>query len=247
MFFDKHTQWAGASINTDGDDMPDCSYSLWALTPRAVQSGLGWIMSQYPDHGWSRAITINDGRLSRNAGVSATTGGGWRNTLPKPPVNKWFHIVATWDHGVQTCVYLNGKKGQCTKAGNGKHSRVKETLIIGGRGPNDGHHNPSVAVARAQVYSGILTQKEVTALSKQGSAYKAPSPPPPTKIVIKLDLRGSDYTGTGDKWNARVGPSATLCEYRSSVYVSSGQIEAIQTFRSSCNAFPSSTKYLTLR
>ena len=92
--------------------MPDCSYSLWAQLPSPIRSGLGWAMSQYPDHGWSRSITLNDHRLSRTRGVSATIGGGWRNTLPKPPVGKWFHVVATWSQGSQTCVYLNGKKGQ---------------------------------------------------------------------------------------------------------------------------------------
>ena len=144
--------------------MPKCSYAIWAKIPKPVTSGLGWIMSQYPDHGWSRSITINDGRLSRTRGVSATVGGGWANTLPKPPVNQWFHVVATWNQNVQTCVYLNGKKGQCTKATNGRHPSAKETLIIGGRGPNDGGHNPSVMVRNAEVYSKILSQNEVSGL-----------------------------------------------------------------------------------
>jgi hypothetical protein len=166
FFFNSHAQWAGVALNTDGHDMPKCSYSLWAFLPKKIPSGLGWAMSQYPDHGWSRSITLNDHRLSKTAGVSATIGGGWANTLPKPPVGKWFHVVASWDQGKQTCVYLNGKKGQCAKAGNGRHGQTTETLIIGGRGPNDRGHNPSIKVAGVMVFDKVVTHTEVTGLYK---------------------------------------------------------------------------------
>ena len=214
LFFDSHSQWAGVDLNTDGHDMPQVSYSVWARIPKPISGNLGWVMSQYPDHGWSRSITINDHRLSRTAGVSATVGGGWRNTLPKPPVGKWFHVVASWNQGRQTCVYLNGKKGQCTKAGNGKHASRKETLIIGGRGPNDRGHNPSVIINTVQVYKSILSQSDVTALFKATVPAPPPPPPPPggTPPDLKLDLRAGDYTG-GSTWKARVGPHARLCAY----------------------------------
>ena len=88
LFFDSRSQWASVPLNTDGHDMPQVSYSLWAKIPKAIPgNNLGWVMSQFPDHGWSRSITLNDGRLSRTAGVSVTYGGGWRNTLPKPLAN----------------------------------------------------------------------------------------------------------------------------------------------------------------
>jgi hypothetical protein len=138
-------------------------------------------MSQYPDQGWSRSITLNDGRLSRTTGVSVTYGGGWRNTLPKPPMKKWFHVVATWDHDKRSCVYLNAKLGQCTAARNGKHPSRKEQLIIGGRGPNDGRHNPSVKVHSARVYNQVLSKNEVVNLytGYTPSGAKPPPPPPP--------------------------------------------------------------------
>jgi hypothetical protein len=135
-------------------------------------------MSQYPDHGWSRSITLNDGRLSRTAGVSLTYGGGWRNTLPKPPLKEWFHVVGTWAHGMRSCVYLNGKLGQCTAARNGKHATTPEHLIIGGRGPNDGRHNPSVKVHSAVVYGQDLSQTEVSELFTVEYNPRHPSPHP---------------------------------------------------------------------
>ena len=72
------------------------------------------------DHGWSRAITINDPRLSKFEGISITSGAGWQNTLPKPPINQWFHVAAAWAEETAApgrnstqygCVYLNGQKG----------------------------------------------------------------------------------------------------------------------------------------
>ena len=159
IFFDTASQVAMVPINTDGHDMPSASYSLWAKLPKAIQSGAGWALSQTPDHGWSRAITLNDGRLSRTGGVSITMGGTWANTLPKPPVGSWFHVVATWVQGGQACVYLNGKAGLCTTASNGKHASTKESLCIGGRGPNDSSHNPSIMVKSVQVYKTIISSK----------------------------------------------------------------------------------------
>ena len=45
--------------------------------------------------------------------MSITVGGAWKNTLPKPPVNQWFHVVGTWEQSGAACAYLNGRKGLC--------------------------------------------------------------------------------------------------------------------------------------
>ena len=74
IHFQRSGQWASISLNTDGHDMPSVSYSIWLKLPAKIDAGLGWAMAQYPDHGWSRAITLNDGRLNRNHGVSVSVG-----------------------------------------------------------------------------------------------------------------------------------------------------------------------------
>jgi hypothetical protein len=90
-------------------------------------------------------------------------------------VKQWFHVVATYSQDSQSCTFLNGRPGGCVRARNGKHPSRKEKLILGGRGPNDGRHNPSVKVTSAQVYKGkLLTRSEVTSLY---SSFTPPSPP----------------------------------------------------------------------
>ena len=171
VFFDGVSQWAGVPLNTDGDDMPRATYSIWMKLPKAIPAASnGWVMSQYPDHGWSRAVTLNDARLSATAGVSITVGGAWKSTLGKPPVNQWFHVVGTWEQGGTSCVYLNGKKGLCHAQTSNGHDGVAshETLIIGGRGPTDPAHNPSVWVNDVRVYNASLPEADVASLYRAG-------------------------------------------------------------------------------
>ena len=166
-------QYATVAMNTDGFDMPFCTYSIWLKLPKAIGSACrGWAMSQSPDHGWSRSITLNDPRLSKTSGVSISSRTLWKNTLPKPPVNKWFHVVASWADELGTqygCVYLNGQKGLCVKGTNGKHAKQKETLVIGSHGMDaDKRHKPDVMVGDVRVYKSTLTQEHAQALYDSG-------------------------------------------------------------------------------
>ena len=173
IHFQRSGQWASISLNTDGHDMPSVSYSIWLKLPAKIDAGLGWAMAQYPDHGWSRAITLNDGRLNRNHGVSVSVGRAWDSTLPKPPVGEWFHVVGTWKQGSgsdEACIYMDGTKGQCTGASNSMHASVREDLIIGGKGPYDTRHNPSVFVGDVRVYSTALTQSQANQLFAEGQS-----------------------------------------------------------------------------
>ena len=169
IFFDTKSQYAEIPINTDGHDLPKVSYSIWLKLPKAIKAGVkGWVMSQYPDHGWSRAVTLNDARLSSTAGVSITVGRNWHNSLPKPPVGSWFHVVATWQQGGTACAYLNGVEGLCHSSATNGQSTVTEKLILGGRGPNDSGHNPSIMVNDVRVYADVLSPQSVKALHDAG-------------------------------------------------------------------------------
>ena len=89
-------------------------------------------------------------------------GGGWKNTLPKPPVKRWFHVAGSWEQGGAACANLNGKKGLCetnTGTNNGHDGTgTAETLVIGGRGHDDIAHNPSVFVNDVRVYDPMTLE-----------------------------------------------------------------------------------------
>ena len=127
--------------------MPKVTYTSWMNAPTAIHGNLSWAISEYPDHGWSQAITLNDGRLSATTSVSIVIGGGWSATLPKPTPGKWFFTAATWHQGSQSCVSMDGSAKQCNNRDQtGKHPSTPEKLVIGGRGPNDfGPSQPSAS------------------------------------------------------------------------------------------------------
>ena len=62
LHFKTASMYAMVPLNTDGADMPKVTYTSWMKVPKTIAGGnLGWAISQYPDHGWSRSITLNDG------------------------------------------------------------------------------------------------------------------------------------------------------------------------------------------
>ena len=136
------------------------------------KTNLAWVMSQIPDFGWSRAIALNDPRMGK---VSMTVGGGWDSGLGAAEVDKWLHVVAVWDQGGTSDVYLNGKKGKAkTHTKNGSGPRIGQKLAIGGRANNDSSHNTASSVSDVRVYDRMLNYQEVAQLYAFGRRSVAP-------------------------------------------------------------------------
>jgi len=103
------------SLPTNPSAMPAVTYSLWVKLLDSKGS-YGWVMSQSPDYGWSRSITLTD---SRTGGLGLTPG-GVSTDFGNAPVGKWIHVVAIWTAHNGPCeIFVNGvkKEKQCT---NGK-------------------------------------------------------------------------------------------------------------------------------
>ena len=76
----------------------------------SVPDNLGWVMSQVPDYGWSRALTISDNRMG---GVGQTTGPQhFDSGLGTIPVGSWNVLVGTWTQGGTCQTWLNGVAGK---------------------------------------------------------------------------------------------------------------------------------------
>jgi len=118
----------------------------------------GWIMSQSPDFGWSRALTISDERL----GFVGQTPGNFDSNLGQIKINEWNVLIGTWTQDGNCQTWLNGVAGANRTCSNGKGHSQQEELIIGGRIPVDGTHNPnSIDISHALVYDRELTDEEV--------------------------------------------------------------------------------------
>ena len=115
-------------LTTNPNAMDQVSYEAWFKLPSSP-SNMAWILSQSPDYGWSRAVTLNDHRL----GYTGITPGTWDSGLGRPSVNEWHHVVGVWDQGGTSTTYLDGVKGKDkASTGNGKGSNTAEKFNIGG-------------------------------------------------------------------------------------------------------------------
>ena len=154
-----------AQLATNPKAMPAVTYEAWVKVGKYDKTK-GWIVSQYPDYGWSRAITLSDSRM----GVGpAITPGGFDYGTKRQPVDTWFHVLGAFEEGKSSTIYVDGVPGRSRKGHNGMSKTAgqlaSEKLIIGGRGPGDGAHNMRyVSVASVRVYSARLTDTDAMAL-----------------------------------------------------------------------------------
>ena len=118
------------NLATNPNAMDQVSYEAWFKLPSNPGSNKAWLMSQSPDYGWSRAVTLNDNRLGY---TSITVGSSWNSGFSTPSLNEWHHVVASWDQGSTSTIYLDGVKGESkASTNNGRGSNSGEVFSIGG-------------------------------------------------------------------------------------------------------------------
>lgn len=157
-------------LATNPQVLRETTYAVWVKVRRPC-ANLGWIISQSPDHGWSRALTLHDYRLGH---ISVTTSKYWDSLLGQAPIGEWLHVAGVWHRDGTATVYLNGKRGGTTVTNNGKSANCsEEQLLIGGRCPHDQAHNSAILVSEVAVFSRALRDEEVRLLHGQGRTLKA--------------------------------------------------------------------------
>eukprot|EP00927_Polykrikos_kofoidii_P048461 TRINITY_DN42733_c0_g1_i1.p1 TRINITY_DN42733_c0_g1~~TRINITY_DN42733_c0_g1_i1.p1 ORF type:complete len:719 (-),score=104.66 TRINITY_DN42733_c0_g1_i1:161-2152(-) len=180
-----------APLATSPQTLPEVTYSAWVKILEPIAPGnLGWFVGQSPDYGWSRALTLNDFRLGY---VSITTSTYWDSALGRAPVGSWLHIVGVWRQGGQGDAYMNGIRGACGRAQNGRGSDPNETLVIGGRCAGDAAHNAAVAIAHVRVFNRALSEAEVVSLWRRGREMRRAEGSP------KISTLADDTLDTTDK------------------------------------------------
>ena len=96
-------------IATNPTVVRDVTYEMWVKAESLPNSA--WVVTQSPDYGWSRAVTLNDDRLG---GVSTTVGDSWTSGLAgmgQVPIGVWMHFVGTWEQDGESTVFLDGVQG----------------------------------------------------------------------------------------------------------------------------------------
>lgn len=97
-------------IKTDPSNLHAVTYSVWVKTAvHDLGTNKGYIMSQSPDYGSSRALVLNDASLG---GVSITVGEPWDAMMAKMKPKTWVHLVGVWEQGRRSSVFYDGKQGK---------------------------------------------------------------------------------------------------------------------------------------
>lgn len=158
-------------IATNPHVLREATYAVWVKVPKPF-ANLGWLICQYPDHGWSRAVTLNDYRLGH---ISVTTSRFWDAELGPAPIGEWLHVAGVWHSDGSATVYLNGVRGgTAAVTNNGKSAYCsEELLLIGGRAPNDSAHNSAMLVSDVCIFGRALRDEEVQVLHGRGRCKRS--------------------------------------------------------------------------
>lgn len=147
-----------APFPTSPNDMASTTFVI-RFRVQSEPSNKGWIMSQAPDYGWSRALAISDSRL----GYIGNTPGNFDSTLDHVEADTWHVLAGTWTQGGSCRSWLDGVAGAARTCSNGDGSSGEERIIIGGRQETDSGHNPSsIDISHALVYDTVLGQSDIS-------------------------------------------------------------------------------------
>jgi len=168
-----------APLQTNPNVMQSATYVIRLRVP-TIPSNLGWVMSQFPDFGWSRALTISDDRL----GHVGQTPGHFQSGLGSFPTDTWQVLVGTWTQGGACQTFLQGTSGNPRTCSNGAGTVSNEKLIIGGRGETDAHNPGSIDISDVLVFNRILNTDEINFIT---STLSEPKPCPALKCTMHCD------------------------------------------------------------
>merc|ERR1712232_1448789 len=87
-----------------------------------------------PDFGWSRAISLNDGRLGGTSITKGGTNGRWNSGLKIAPKNGWILVAATYAENGTCAAWKNGVRGKQTTCQNGDGASFADKLWVGIKG-----------------------------------------------------------------------------------------------------------------
>ena len=147
-----------ATLSTSPHHLPSATYVI-RLRVTQIPTTRGWVMSQSPDHGWSRALAINDQRLGY---VGQTP--GFDSTLGQVPVGSWIVLIGIWTQNGNCQTWLHGSAGQARTCSSGSGTNA-ETLVIGGRNVDDSHNPNTIDISHALVYNRAITDAEVAQIT----------------------------------------------------------------------------------
>jgi len=127
-----------------------------------ILNNRGWIIG-HDNGGYDRAIVVTDQRFG---GIASPLGFAYPSKLGYPIVGKWYHVVATFENGKKTWLYVNDGSSptavvaQQVKANNNDGN---PKFSIGGQ-HRWGGHTVDAVVSTVRIFDKVLNVDEVNNL-----------------------------------------------------------------------------------
>ena len=177
-FSSDHVHLTGTALSAPLSTSPNFASSVTfviRLRVPVLPTNRGWVMSQIPDYGWSRALAIQDWRF----GYVGQTPGYFDSTLGQLSAGSWAVLVGIWTQNRDCQTWLNGIGGEIQSSCISGSGDDVESIVIGGRPGNDTGHNPTtIDISHALVYNRSITDAEVLQITN------ALTPPTPGSIIF---------------------------------------------------------------
>ena len=154
-----------APIKTNPNALQSVSYEAWVKIASITKGVHGYIVSQYPDYGYSRALVVTDTRSGNAGGPAITPPRSWGHKPVTP--SEWIHLVGCWTQGGMSNVYVNGVMGMEQSVSTGAGNSDAEVLIIGGHSTGSTLNHKDSYISSVRVYSERLSDAQVALLRNE--------------------------------------------------------------------------------
>jgi hypothetical protein len=174
--------------------------SVWVKLSSYGAGGGGYLINKGDaasgGHGWSLFISQSNGLITFTARYNTTNllSQGALNTFSLSDMNKWVHIMVTWDGSANSAtgvhIYKNGNEISYSSQVNGSSSYLSDAannLNIGDGGLISGRQTNGI-LDDVRIYNRVLSARELSQIYSSGASSKQSSSIPITNATSTCSI-----------------------------------------------------------
>jgi hypothetical protein len=166
------------------DNLSAMTLSVWVKLNSYGAGGGGYLINKGDNnsggHGWSLSVSQSNGLITFTARYNTTSllSQGAANTFSLSDMNKWVHIMVTWDGSANSAsgvhIYKNGSEISYSSQVNGSSSYLSDAadnLNIGDGGLISGRQSNGI-FDDVRIYNRVLSARELSQIYNSGASSK---------------------------------------------------------------------------
>jgi hypothetical protein len=182
------------------DNLSAMTLSVWVKLSSYGAGGGGYLINKGDTnsggHGWSLFISQSNGLITFSARYNTTSllSQGAVNTFSLSDMNKWVHIMVTWDGSANSAtgvhIYKNGNEISYSSQVNGSSSYLSDAadnLNIGDGGLISNRQTNGI-LDDVRIYNRVLSSRELSQIYSSGASSKQSSSIPITNATSTCSI-----------------------------------------------------------